>query len=244
MSENNVSIEVLVFEGCPHVNEALELANAVADRLGPGISVTRVEVDTEEKAKVQKFLGSPTIRVNGRDVEGRTAEEGALCCRTYEEGAFVPPEWMVEAAVLRELKPKGLLFLCVANSARSQMGEGVARLLAPSDVLVQSAGSHPAGVRPEAAKVLAELGIDTSTHSSKNVSEIDPKTVDTVITLCGEEECPLFLGQAHRLHWGLPDPASVDGDDEARLDAFRQARDELRKRIGKIYPERNDRHFF
>jgi arsenate reductase len=55
-------------------------------------------------------------------------------------------------------------------------------------------------------------------------------------TVCGEEECPRFLGQPHRLHWGLPDPAAVEGDDETRLDAFRQARDELRKRIGKIYP--------
>jgi arsenate reductase len=235
MNDTKVSMEVLVFDGCPHLADALELANVIAERLGLGIAVTRVDVDTEEKAKAQKFLGSPTIRVNGRDVEGRVAEEGSLCCRTYEGGAGVPPEWMLEAAVLRELKPRGLLFLCVANSARSQMGEGVARLLAPSDVLVQSAGSHPTGVRPEAAKVLAELGIDTSTHFSKNVSEIDPKTVDTVITLCGEEECPLFLGQARRLHWGLPDPAAVQGDDETRLDAFRQARDELRKRLGFIF---------
>ena len=235
MSESNISIEVLVFEGCSHVDDAVKLVNAVAERLGPGIAVTRVDVDTEKKAKAQKFLGAPTIRVNGKDVEGGAAEEGALCCRTYEGGAFVPPEWMVEAAVLRALKPKGLLFLCVANSARSQMGEGVARLLAPPEVLVQSAGSRPSGVRPEAAAVLAELGIDTSTHSSKNVKEIDSKSVDTVITLCGEEECPLFLGKAHRLHWGLPDPASVEGDDETRLDAFRQARDELRKRIGKIF---------
>lgn len=226
MNNNNILIEILVFEGDPHLDGALEMASAVADRLGPGISVTRVNMDTKVKIKAQKSPGSPTtIRVNGRDIEG---------------GAGVPPEWMLEAAVLRELKPRGLLFLCVANSARSQMGEGVARLLAPSDVLVQSAGSHPTGVRPEAAKVLAELGIDTSRHSSKNVSKIDPETVDTVITLCGEEECPLFLGQARRLHWGLPDPASVKGNDEIRLNAFRQTRDELRKRIGKIYPEREN----
>jgi arsenate reductase (thioredoxin) len=239
MNDHNVSIDVLVFDGCPHVDDALTLANAVAQRLGPGISVTRIDVETEAEAKAKRFPGSPTIRVNGRDVEGRIAKEGALCCRTYEGGAGVPPKWMVEAAALRALNPKGLLFLCVANSARSQIGEGVARLMAPSDVKVQSAGSHPTGVRPEAAAVLAELGIDTSTHTSKNVSEIDPETVDTVITLCAEEACPVFLGQAHRLHWGLPDPAAVEGDDETRLDAFRSVRDELRKRVGFMYPERD-----
>lgn len=85
-------------------------ANGIAARLGPGISVTRVDADTQEQAKDEKLLGSPTIRVNGRDIEGPTWEEGPLCCRTYEDGAGVPPEWMVEAAVLSELKPRGCSF--------------------------------------------------------------------------------------------------------------------------------------
>ena len=110
-------------------------------------------------------------------------------------------------------------------------------MLAPQDVRVQSAGSHPTSVRPEAVAVLSELGIDTSGHSSKNVSEIDPATVDTVITLCAEEECPVFLGKAHRIHWGLPDPASVEGNDLARIGAFRQVRDELHKRLAVVFDE-------
>ena len=126
---------------------------------------------------------------------------------------------------------KGILFLCVANSARSQMAEGIARSMAPEGVTVWSAGSKPTQVRPEAKIVLEEVGIDISGHRSKAVSEIPAAEVDTVITLCGEEECPLFLGQATRLLWGLADPASVEGDDDARLDAFRQTRDELRRRL-------------
>jgi arsenate reductase len=126
---------------------------------------------------------------------------------------------------------RGLLFLCVANSARSQMAEGIARSLAPAGVKVWSAGSRPTGVRPEAIAVLAEIGIDISGHQSKPVAQIPAAEVDTVVTLCGEEECPLFLGQVTRLHWGLPDPAASTGPESERLVAFRDIRDELRRRI-------------
>jgi len=126
---------------------------------------------------------------------------------------------------------KGILFLCVANSARSQIAEGVARSMAPAGTTVWSAGSRPTRVRPEAIAVLREIGLDISSHRSKAVAEIPASEVDTVITLCGEEECPLFLGQATRLHWGLPDPAAVTGSEEERLDAFRQTRDEVRRRL-------------
>jgi protein-tyrosine-phosphatase len=122
-------------------------------------------------------------------------------------------------------RPRGLLFLCVANSARSQMAEGIARSLVPPGAEVWSAGSRPGHVRPEAIAVLREIGIDISHHHAKTIAEVPADRVDTVVTLCGEEECPLFLGSAQRLHWGLPDPATAP--EEARLDAFRAVRDDL-----------------
>jgi arsenate reductase len=230
-----VRIDVLVFDGCPHADAAIELAHAVATRLDPGATVRRVDVSTPERAAELGFLGSPSIRVNGADVEGKTTSAGRLCCRTYDYGAGVPPEWLLEAAVLRELAPRGVLFLCVANSARSQMAEGIARSLAPASVTVWSAGSQPTRVRPEAITVLAEIGIDISQHRSKAVADIPADQVDTVITLCGEEECPVFLGRARRLHWGLPDPAGDGGSDVDRLDAFRRTRDELRRRLEVVF---------
>jgi arsenate reductase (thioredoxin) len=130
---------------------------------------------------------------------------------------------------------KGILFLCVANSARSQMAEGIARSLAPAGTTVWSAGSKPTSVRPEAVTVLAEIGIDISGHRSKDVSAIPASEVTTVVTLCGEEECPVFLGNAERLHWPLPDPAAIDGPGETRLDAFRSVRDELLQRVAKLF---------
>jgi protein-tyrosine-phosphatase len=134
---------------------------------------------------------------------------------------------------------RGILFLCVANSARSQMAEGIARSVAPPGLRVWSAGSRPTRVRPEAVAVLREIGIDISLHRSKAVAEIPASEVDTVITLCAEEECPLFLGRATRLHWSLPDPAAVAGSDEDRLAAFRRTRDELQRRIADVLGDRD-----
>jgi len=115
------------------------------------------------------------------------------------------------------------------------MAEGIARSLAPQGVKVSSAGSSPASVRPQAIQVLKEIGIDISGHRSKGMDSIDAGSVDAVITLCAEEVCPAFLGKAHRIHWGLPDPAGVTGTEEARLDAFRSVRDELRLRLKVLF---------
>jgi len=143
--------------------------------------------------------------------------------------------WQREAEELRQLSPRHLLFLCVANSARSQMAEGIARALAPEGVTVSSAGSKPSRVNPVAIRALDELGIDIRAHTSKSVDDISPDGVDAVVTLCAEEVCPVFLGKAHRLHWGLPDPAGVGSTEEEQLQAFRDVRDELRRRLAVVF---------
>lgn len=127
----------------------------------------------------------------------------------------------------------GLLFLCVANSARSQMAEGLARQTFGDRLRVQSAGSEPAGLNPYAVQVMGEIGVDIGAQLSKAVATIDPATVDTVITLCAEEVCPVFLGGARRLHWPIADPASDDPalPREAMLARFRAARDAIRERL-------------
>jgi len=128
---------------------------------------------------------------------------------------------------------RGLLFLCVANSARSQMAEGLARAMYGDDVRVQSAGSNPSRVNPHAIAAMREDGIDISGHTSKSVQDIDPATVAVVVTLCAQEVCPLFLGNATRLHWPILDPASDDPalTSDELLARFRVARDEIRRRL-------------
>ncbi len=142
--------------------------------------------------------------------------------------------WEAEAEELRKLSPRHVLFLCVANSARSQMAEGIARSLAPPDVAVSSAGSQPSRVNPLAIRALDEIGIDIRSHTSKSVDSISPAG-DAVITLCAEEVCPVFLGKAHRVHWGLPDPAGAGRTEEEQLNAFRNVRDELRRRLSAVF---------
>lgn len=132
--------------------------------------------------------------------------------------------------------PKNILFLCVANSARSQMAEGLARAMFSDRATVQSAGSEPTRVNPYAVRVMSELGIDIGEQSSKSVQTIDPDSVDLVITLCAEEVCPVFLSDAERLHWPLEDPDRKDESlgDEQRLHYFRVARDEIKRRLEEL----------
>jgi arsenate reductase (thioredoxin) len=128
---------------------------------------------------------------------------------------------------------KTILFLCVANSARSQMAEGLARKLFGGRIAVHSAGSEPSTVNPYAVEVMREVDVDITTHHSKSVQTIDPATVGTVITLCAEEVCPVFLGKVRRLHWPIQDPSSKDPSvpHDAVLARFRAARDQIAARL-------------
>lgn len=144
------------------------------------------------------------------------------------------PRWMIEAAVLRSLAPKHILFLCVANSARSQMAEGIARSMASEGVRISSAGSEPTAPHRQAIKALSELGLDISGHTSSDAISVEG-TVDAVITLCAEEVCPVWLEPAWRLHWGLPDPAHSGDIPDQEVTAFRAVRDELIRRLTVLF---------
>ncbi|MGS2744130.1 arsenate reductase/protein-tyrosine-phosphatase family protein [Halomonas sp. LS-001] len=126
-----------------------------------------------------------------------------------------------------------ILFLCVSNSARSQMAEGLARQLLGENGEVMSAGSQPSQVHPHAITTMAEIGIDISQQQSKSVDAIDPAAIDMVVTLCAEEVCPLLPGKVKRLHWPISDPASGTSDQnrEEYLAQFRIARDQIKARI-------------
>lgn len=142
-----------------------------------------------------------------------------------------------------KLRTTRLLFLCVANSARSQIGEGLARAIFASTpelpAIVQSAGSKPSGsVHPGAIETLQEIGIEISSQRSKSIDDLDAdfiETLDLVITLCAEEICPHLPSKARRLHWPLPDPASATTGNSAV--AFRLVREELLIRVNELKAE-------
>lgn len=130
-------------------------------------------------------------------------------------------------------KPVYLLFLCVANSARSQLAEGLAKSMLDPSAKIESAGSQPSGqVQPWAIEVLKEEGIDISKNWSKSIDQLPHdflENLDYVITLCAEEICPVLPTRAKRFHWPIPDPAHVD--ESKKAEAFRQAREAIRSRL-------------
>jgi arsenate reductase len=126
-----------------------------------------------------------------------------------------------------------ILFLCTGNSCRSQMAEGWARHLKADTIEPYSAGIETHGLNPNAVWVMAEAGVDISTHRSKHVRELEGVPLDYVVTVCShaDENCPVFPGKAKVVHVGFNDPpklaAEARTEDEA-LDQYRRVRDEIK----------------
>ncbi len=136
------------------------------------------------------------------------------------------------------MKPR-ILFLCTGNSCRSQMAEGWGRRLAGDRYEFCSAGLEAHGLNPHAVRVMAEAGVDISTHRSQTLEEIDAAGIDCVVTVCGhaEETCPVFPGPVKRVHVGFDDPpklAANAASEEEALGHYRRVRDEIRDFVARI----------
>jgi arsenate reductase len=131
---------------------------------------------------------------------------------------------------------KRVLFVCIRNSARSQMAEAFANIDGKGLVFAESAGLEPGELNPLAVEVMKEVGIDISGNKTKSVFDFykQGKLYDYVITLCDEtqaERCPIFPGFAIKLHWPFEDPAAVEGDPQEKLAKIRQIRDQIREKV-------------
>ena len=125
---------------------------------------------------------------------------------------------------------KRVLFLCTGNSARSQMAEGLLRSMASDRFDVVSAGTQPKGVHPRTIDAMRELGIDVSSHTSKDVQQFLNEKFEYVITVCdrAKQACPIFPG-AEPIHWGFDDPA--EAPPEKQMEVFRRVRNEIQQRL-------------
>ena len=135
---------------------------------------------------------------------------------------------------MSEKRPLRVLVLCTGNSARSQMAEAILNTKGKGRFEATSAGARPAArVNPYALAILKEFGIPWSGHAPRSVEGLERERWDLVITVCdrAKEACPIFPGQPVLAHWGMPDPAEVEGDDAAKRAAFRQAFLLLSRRI-------------
>ncbi len=132
-----------------------------------------------------------------------------------------------------------ILFLCVGNSARSQMAEGLAKEILGSNHRVESAGSIPSGkVHPNAIATMKEIGIDISNQTSKSIEVLDAEFIDDldfVITLCAEEICPVMQNRAKKIHWINEDPVNKNYSEGQSKEAFKKVRNNLFNLIKKFY---------
>ncbi len=129
-----------------------------------------------------------------------------------------------------------VLFVCIHNSARSQMAEAFLKHFGKDQFEVQSAGFEPGTLNPDVVKVMGELGIDISGNKTQSVGEIAArkKAFDYVITVCDEasaQRCPVFAGGGKRLHWGFEDPSGLSGEEEDRLARIRQIRKQIYQNV-------------
>lgn len=137
---------------------------------------------------------------------------------------------------LQALK-KNVLFICVHNSARSQMAEGLFRYYYSEECDVYSAGSEPGGIHPMSMQIMAEIGIDISKHRSKSLKEFIGHKMDYVVTVCGKGQvaCPFFPGGKEYIHQSFEDPSACAGTEEEKMERFRVVRNELKKWLDEFY---------
>lgn len=233
-----MKIKLLVFEGCPGAASTAEALRRLLAEAGLPPEFETVLVADEAAARGEGFLGSPSVRIDGLDVEeSRRADAPSFSCRIYASGdtqSGVPPDGMIREAIRRARGPKvRVLFLCTGNSCRSQMAEGWARALSGDVVEARSAGVDPHGLDPRAVKVMAEAGVDISRRRSKHVDELGDIGFDYVVTVCdhARERCPLFPGETKVVHVGFDDPPRLAEDatsEEEALGHYRRVRDEIR----------------
>jgi len=133
-------------------------------------------------------------------------------------------------------RPQHVLFVCIRNSARSQMAEAFLNAQAGGAIVAYSAGLERGNLNPVVVRAMKELGIDISGSRSKHVDDLDiaSRDYDYVVTVCDEaraELCPIYPTQGERLHWSFPDPSSFTGSEEVRLEKTREVRDAIRQRV-------------
>ena len=137
-------------------------------------------------------------------------------------------------------KKEKIIFICTGNACRSQIAEGVMRKLAADKFDVFSAGSHPSLVHPMSIKVMKEIGIDITSHTSDPISKFLSKNINIVVTVCdnANKVCPIFPGKVERIHWSIKDPFKGWNSQPDDLVNFRKTREDLNARIKNLIKSR------
>ena len=241
---------VRFYEELAALLRAARLANGYRDygeddvsRLRIVVALRRLGVDPPEAGRLAELCVTRMPAELANDLIDRIDAQRNVIARQRAELDQLEAELVDLEATARMTTTNGggamagvpirVLFVCTGNSARSQIAEALLHEIGGEDFAVFSAGTEPKGVNPYTIRTLAEVGIDWSGARSKSVAEFVDQPFDYVITVCdrARQSCPVFPGDHNSLHWGLDDPAEVEGTDDEKLAAFRRTRTEVATRL-------------
>ncbi len=228
-----MDINLLYIKGCPNFRDARRLIHDTLKSLGIKTPLKKIEIKSDDEAKKHSFPGSPTIGINGEDIEPETAGITGMICRIYSNGTGLPDREVLKCKIAKASGFKTVLFLCTGNAVRSQIAEAVVNHFLKGAWAAFSAGIMPMAVNPDVIAVMKEIGIDVSGSRSKHVDLFKNCRFDRVITLCSDADrlCISYPVHDEKDRIIFHDPLSSYGFRFGSKKLYRKLRDEIKEII-------------
>jgi len=226
-------LELLYTPDCPNLKKTRDLIRETLQDLGLEISPREIEISGPGKAEEEAFPGSPTIRIDGQDLEPESARTVTSGCRIYKTGTGAPEGPPLKFKIAQAAGLKTVLFICTGNAVRSQMAEALVNHFLKGRWAAFSAGFLPAGISPLVVKVLKEVGIDAARQPAKHLDLFNGLTFDRVITLCSDADrmCTFYPAYGNRVHLPYTDPLTQSTFGFGWKSLFRKLRDDMRNQL-------------
>lgn len=226
-------IELVYPPNCPNLKKTRDLLRETLQDLGLKISPGEAELSESTLAEERPIPGSPTIRINGRDLEPRSGGSSDSGCFITSPNTGTPEGPLLKFKIARAAELKTVLFICTGNAVRSQMAEGLVNHFLKGRWAAFSAGLMPAGINPLVVQVLKEIGIDASRQPAKHLDLFNGCDFDLVITLCSEADrmCTFYPAYGRRVHLPYTDPLTLSTFGFGWKGLFRKLRDDMRDRL-------------
>ncbi len=228
-----MTIELLYIKGCPNFRDARRLIHDTIKSLGTKTPLRKIEIKNEDDVKKHSFPGSPTIRINGKDIEPETAHSAAMTCRIYSNGRGIPDREVLRCKLAKAAGFKTVLFLCTGNAVRSQIAEALVNHFLKDKWAAFSAGIMPMAVNQDVIAVMKEIDICISDSRAKHVDLFRNCRFDRVITLCSDADrlCISYPVHDEKDRIIFHDPSSSYGFRFGSKKLYRKLRDDIKKII-------------
>ena len=226
-------LELLYTPGCPNLPKARVLLRETLQSLGLDLSPREIEVSDPGQAQAEAFPGSPTIRIDGLDIEPESAPTVGSGFRIYETGTGAPDGQLLKFKIAQAAGQRTVLFICTGNAVRSQMAEALVNHFLKGRWAAFSAGFLPVGINPLVVKVLKEIRIDAARQPTKHLDLFNGLTFDRVITLCSDADrmCTFYPAYGNRVHLPYTDPLTLSTFGFGWKGLFRKLREDMKNQL-------------